>query len=71
MSRTDHPAIAMNENDDHGGRRQRACLEQDEDRVMAMQGKGADQHTAREPHRPSAPADAGRTVLAREMDYLR
>jgi hypothetical protein len=71
VGHTDHPAIPMNEQHDHGGRQERGGLEQDEDRVVSMQRQGADHDAAREPHRPRAPADAGRTVLAGEVDDLR
>ena len=36
-----------------------------------MNGQGADQQAAQEPHRPRAAADAGRAVLARKVDDLR
>ena len=67
----DHPAVAMDENHDHGGGHQRADLQQDEDWIVAMKGEDADHQAAREPHRPRATANTRRTVLARQVYYLR
>jgi len=71
VSLTDHPAIAMNEENDRRGREQRADLQQDEDRVMAVHGQDADEDAAHEPHGPRAAAHACRTMLASEVNQLR
>jgi hypothetical protein len=65
-----HPAVSVRQRQDDGGRRQTADLEQDEHQVPAMDGKGADEKAAYEPHRPCPAADARGAVFPREVDHL-
>ena len=46
VSNADHSAITMNQNDNRGGGDQRAHLQEDKDRVMAMKGQGTDHQAA-------------------------
>jgi len=71
MSRADHAAIAVNENDDHRRREERAELQHDEHRIVAMQRDRADEQAAGQPHRPCTSAHPGRAVLSREVHDLR
>jgi len=70
MNFAHHSAVSLRQNQNDGGRRQAADLEQDEHQVPAMDGKRTDEQAAHEPHRPCTAADARGAMFPPEVDGL-